>query len=343
MTHDLVCELLCKNYYGHDDAVLIEFILANPNDEDVWILPWFTSLDGLRHDAFSVFDADGRKVPYDGILVKRGRPTKASFLRLEAGSSRRSVIDLSKAYKIRSAGEYKVQADTYILVLDSLWQGDEPPAFENIPFEKVISQVASFVVEFGGEERWTIGEFNRLPFAQREALRSIATHRTLPTGAVAPQFNGGTPAQQGLVLQAHSAAYGLTMRALGWLRNDDRYEYWFGSFTGSRFAAVLDVFSRIKAGFESTPFLYDLTGSDCRCDMLAHTTPGGTTIWVCGLFFKTTVPLAGVLLHEHSHASGNTEDNPRFGGSQDGAHRLARLFPDEAISNANSYEYFSET
>ncbi|MDE3251081.1 MAG: peptidase M35, partial [Bacteroidota bacterium] len=99
----------------------------------------------------------------------------------------------------------------------------------------------------------------------------------------------------------------------------------------------------IIQGFETTPFTYDLTGSNCMPGAYAATTKGGDTIWICTGFWNApatgTDSKAGTLVHEHSHASAGTEDLGGYGRTN--CQSLAATKPDDAIKNADNYEYFA--
>lgn len=49
------------------------FTLENLSDETVYVLKWFTPLEGLFGDIFRI-TRDSEEIPYTGPMVKRGDP-----------------------------------------------------------------------------------------------------------------------------------------------------------------------------------------------------------------------------------------------------------------------------
>ena len=89
-------------------------------------------------------------------------------------------------------------------------------------------------------------------------------------------------------------------------------------------------------------FTYDLTGAGCQSGWFAYTHKGDTTVWMCGAFWTApangTDSKAGTVVHEHSHCDADTDD---LTYGQAGAKGLATGKPDQAVRNADNYEYFA--
>jgi peptidyl-Lys metalloendopeptidase len=85
--------------YVKDSPILINFTLQNFSDEDLWVLSWYTPLEGLKGKIFSV-TCDGKQIPYEGVMVKRGQPLKSDYIHIDPGSFVSKKVDLSSAYKI---------------------------------------------------------------------------------------------------------------------------------------------------------------------------------------------------------------------------------------------------
>ncbi|HBI44476.1 MAG TPA: hypothetical protein DDY78_16735, partial [Planctomycetales bacterium] len=70
--------------------------------------------------------------------------------------------------------------------------------------------------------------------------------------------------------------------------------------------------------------------------------PGDTTIWFCGAFWAAPATgadsKAGTVVHEHSHSDANTDD---LTYGQTNARALATSKPDQAVRNADNYEYYA--
>jgi len=93
---------------------------------------------------------------------------------------------------------------------------------------------------------------------------------------------------------------------------------------------------------KSVVFTYDLSGSGCQSGWFAYTHKGDTTIWLCGNFWAApatgTDSKAGTTIHEHSHSDANTDD-VTYGQTK--ARALATSNPNQAVKNADNYEYYA--
>lgn len=90
--------------------VEVGFTLKNRSDRTVYVLQWYTPLEGLLGEVLTV-EREGTALPYQGPLVKRGNPGKDSYLELAPGASLDSTVDLRTAYEIKSPGRYSVRFD----------------------------------------------------------------------------------------------------------------------------------------------------------------------------------------------------------------------------------------
>jgi hypothetical protein len=88
-------------------ANVIGFILENSSDENLWILNWYTPLEGLKGKIFNV-TCDGKGIPYEGIMMKRGQPIKEDYEQIAPGGSLSASVDLSEGYTIPIANQCKV-------------------------------------------------------------------------------------------------------------------------------------------------------------------------------------------------------------------------------------------
>src|SRR4051812_25599396 len=79
------------------DNVLVKVTITNTGDEDVSVLTWNTPLDRLITDCLDV-SVNGRKVEYDGPVVKRGAPKESDYLVIKAGQSVEAEFPVSDAY-----------------------------------------------------------------------------------------------------------------------------------------------------------------------------------------------------------------------------------------------------
>jgi len=345
----LEARLVSARQYKSDQPVDVTFELANSGDEDAYVLTWYTPLEGLWSDCLRV-TRDGEPVPYDGPLAKRGEPTEEDYVRVPAGESVTADVELSRAYQVTEPGTYDVAVDTRLADVTS--EGER--AFKGRLREevgtprKLESPPATFEVQRGENRRATFGEAMRLLESDANVLEAGLFMKGLLGGgpvakAAAPKFNGGTAQQQAAVSQAHDDGYDLVIDALASLANDAQYKEWFGTHTSARLDKVKNSYEKIKSRMDSTTFTYDLTGTGCKPRTYAYTYKGGTTIWMCDLFWTApamgTDSKAGTVVHEHSHASARTDDIV-YGQAK--ARNLASTDPDKAIINADNYEYYAK-
>jgi hypothetical protein len=90
------------------EPVKLQFFLINDTDSRLYVLNWFTPLEGLGGEIFRV-ERDGGKVPYQGILASRGDPTPEAYTMLEAGEIVSAEVDLSTAYDFSTPGNYTIE------------------------------------------------------------------------------------------------------------------------------------------------------------------------------------------------------------------------------------------
>lgn len=88
--------------------VNIQFFLVNETENDLYILNWFTPLEGLGGDIFRV-TRDGQRVRYQGPLASRGDPTPEAYTRIKAGEMASAEVDLSPAYDFTMPGTYTIE------------------------------------------------------------------------------------------------------------------------------------------------------------------------------------------------------------------------------------------
>ena len=90
------------------EAVNLRFTLANNTDTSLYVLKWYTPLEGIAGEIFRV-ERDGQTIPYQGMLAKRAAPSPADYVLLEPGESVSAEVDLARAYDFSSAGEYTIE------------------------------------------------------------------------------------------------------------------------------------------------------------------------------------------------------------------------------------------
>ncbi len=90
------------------EPVVVQFILTNETENDLYVLNWFTPLEGLGGDIFRV-TRDGQRIRYQGPLASRTDPTPEAYTLLEAGGTVEVDVDLSLAYDFSQPGNYTIK------------------------------------------------------------------------------------------------------------------------------------------------------------------------------------------------------------------------------------------
>jgi len=99
--------LSAKDTYIKNKPILINFTLQNISNEKLWILTWYTPLEGIKGRIFFI-TCDGKEISYEGPMVKRSQPSNSDYKYIEPGGSISKDVDLSTAYKIPESKECKI-------------------------------------------------------------------------------------------------------------------------------------------------------------------------------------------------------------------------------------------
>jgi Tol biopolymer transport system component len=96
------------------EPVEVRFTLTNRSETGLYVLKWYTPLEGLYGDIFRV-ERDGEPIPYNGPLVMRGDPTGDDYVYLDPGESASATVDLTAvgendapAYDFSRPGRYTI-------------------------------------------------------------------------------------------------------------------------------------------------------------------------------------------------------------------------------------------
>jgi hypothetical protein len=104
---DLACRLDAEPGAVAGGPVKVRFTLTNRGARGVRVLRWQTPLEGFWSDVFDV-SSGGRKLAYEGPLMKRGDPVRDDYVEIAPGKSVTAVVDLAGPYDLRSPGTYRV-------------------------------------------------------------------------------------------------------------------------------------------------------------------------------------------------------------------------------------------
>lgn len=89
------------------EKVNLKFTLTYTSDTPVYILKWYTPLEGIAGWIFRV-TCNGQEIPYKGIEASRGAPLPDDYVYLEPGGSTSAIVDLTAVYDFSKAGTYRI-------------------------------------------------------------------------------------------------------------------------------------------------------------------------------------------------------------------------------------------
>jgi hypothetical protein len=88
--------------------VMVSFELRNGSTEAVWVLKWYTPLEGLKGRILRV-RRDGTEIPYVGPMIKRGAPGREDYVLIPPSGRASSQFELSRFYDLSAPGDYRVE------------------------------------------------------------------------------------------------------------------------------------------------------------------------------------------------------------------------------------------
>ena len=334
--------------YNVGDPVICEITITYDNNEEYHLLNRGTPLEGLRSDIFTV-SSGGKVIPYDGIMLKRGPPSRDEYIRMKAKTT--LDVDLSKAYSF-AAGNYTVQ-----LNMNFIFYVDNP---KDCSSQAVVSNTVEFkLMESGNLPKETDGSHFRDSVLRRKRSSS---KQSSACGPISPKLVGSYPddMQKRDTRAAYSKAYPIIERSIeSTARDTELYKEWFGDPVGRQ--EVQSNYEKMKSKMEVDEVTLRGLAKETENSIVgrtygvsAATFKGTSTIYLCDLFFASTVDgedsKMGTIVHEISHASAARTDDVRI--KKDGkvleaygkqiCHDLARDYPEKARKNGDNYQYFAE-
>jgi len=337
--YKLEATLKIREEIAHGEAVSMQFSLFNRSDEELLVLKWYTPLEGMTGDILRV-ERDGKPVPYQGILAKRGVPQPSEYVSIEPGGSVSAEVDLTTDYDFSVPGNYTIE---FLSPSVSQVVSKEAAMAKNQselgPVQIPSNKVTVRVVDSGGggappdssppppsegaatEAAKTIA-YDNCSVAEESTVKETDTTANLKSTLVHAYLNGLSVANR---------------------QTDQLYKDWFGAYTASRYSQVLNNWKKIQDGF-SEDITYNCWGPSCGSSWYAYVYAGGKLeVFLCQQFWNApasgTDTKYGTLIHEVSHEIASTKDHA-YG--QTNCRNLAQNDPDKAIENADNYEYFAE-
>jgi len=107
-TTRLTCAIHAEDSCVGARPVNVRFTLFNHTDSRLYVLAWYTPLEGLAGDIFRVA-RDGKALSYHGMMMKRGDPSSDEYVSIGPRASVSATVDLSEGYDLSEKGSYRVQ------------------------------------------------------------------------------------------------------------------------------------------------------------------------------------------------------------------------------------------
>lgn len=108
--NSIAISLSAEPSYKVKEAVFVTVRVTNNTHNDIKFLKWGTPFESMpTRDMFSVKKEDNQILPYQGRMVKRGKPEANDYISIQAGQTLKQGMDISRAYGINASGTYHVQ------------------------------------------------------------------------------------------------------------------------------------------------------------------------------------------------------------------------------------------
>ena len=322
--------------------------ITNNEDKDYCLLRRHTPLEGLMSDIFNVQLTGSGKIPYSGILLKRGPPSEKEYILIKSKSSEENKVNLSHAYCIDSPGNHTVQLKISLKFQD--------PNEEKHSGNHFVQKVESNMAEFTVTERKHTGEVTKRRIEPDRTRGTPLFKKPDASGPKSPKLAGNypSPRDKGETKHAYKLAYSAIEKSIpSTTETSELYKEWFGD---PHKPTVKSNYTTMKSTMEKTEFtLHARPTEDENGDKLKEisyygfTYKDNSTIYLGDCYFDAdlegTDSKMGTIVHEMSHAAAGTEDVKQDGNyvyGQEECQKLAMDHPELAIINADNYEYLSE-
>ncbi len=107
--------------------VLLRFALTNTGTAPLQVLRWNTPFEGAWFAPFVAVTRDGHALPFQGPMIKRAEPQAADYLRVEAGQSITTELDLALPFDLSKPGKYRVQPRVRLIDVFDATTGNAAP------------------------------------------------------------------------------------------------------------------------------------------------------------------------------------------------------------------------
>lgn len=297
---------------GTED-ITVTLRLTNKTDETIAVPRPQLPRSDIDTPLFTITGSDGKTVDYVGPLVKWNPKALKETIKFAPGASREYTVVLSRSYAFGN-GTYTIE-----------YTGS---GLEALSKQKLSAPVTITV------QGLNKSELERAPAATTTRGQTFAYCTAVQRGQVNTASKYALNYAKGAVnyFAARTAATAT-----------QRYRTWFGARSATRWATAKSHFTKIRSALINQTIRFDCS---CTTDDYAYVYSNQPyKIYLCQTYWSAptsgTDSKAGTIIHEMSHFDvlGGTED---YAYGQVDAKALAVRYPNRAVNNADSHEYFAE-
>lgn len=342
-------KLKTKKVYLKGSPVKVTVEIKNNTNLNYYILRDELALDETDCDCFIIRNR-GQEAEYDGFLVKRGAPTEKSYLLLKAGEKLVIPVNLAHNYKLDKTGYYTVRFKRKIHFVRDL----QTDLLEGTRSEDAGCREKGFFL-VGRKRRdglTTIGERERgedrnrqknagSGYYQEPEIKFYDSGKTYPE-ETKEKFKKYT-------LKAHYTMVNYLYYSRRELLTESiqpenlHYGMVFGAYDKTRYEAAKGVYDKVEEAVRRDKITYIYREME-KDNIFGYTTKGSRTIYLCQAYMQAALTgedsKMGTILHELTHAAADTDDVCYGRGN---CRNLAKNKPEDAIKNADSFEFFLES
>lgn len=101
------CEISAPTKQLLSHGIYVTFTVTNLTEHKLKLLSWYTPFEGFLSDLFIIKSNVGEQLEYNGMMVKRFKPSLEDYLKLPAKEKVEITLDLTQVYSL-TQGEYTV-------------------------------------------------------------------------------------------------------------------------------------------------------------------------------------------------------------------------------------------
>lgn len=99
----LTYQLSMQDDHVTENEIVVTFTLANTSPKDLWVLTWYTPLEGIKGKIFTM-TCNGVEIPYEGRMVKRAAPLEEDYILIKSGETVSAANDLATVFHLSESG-----------------------------------------------------------------------------------------------------------------------------------------------------------------------------------------------------------------------------------------------